>query len=47
MFDLGLGCVIIDALDEVDVLAVVLVVVLVAGNNVGGALEIWVLPVGG
>ena len=46
-FDLGLGCVIIDALDEVDVLAVVLVVVLVAGNSVGGALEIWVLPVGG
>ena len=46
-FDLGLGCVIIDVLDEVDVLAVVLVVVLVAGNSVGGALDIWVLPVGG
>lgn len=45
-FDLGLGCVIIDALEDV-ILEVVFVVVLVAGNNVGGALEIWVFPVGG
>ena len=44
--DLGLGCVINEAVDVVG-LEVMLVVVLVAGNRVGGAREICVLPDGG